>query len=550
MEGEERVIAGRYRLLELRGQGGMADVYHAVDERLGRDVAVKLLLTPYARDPQFVERFRREAKSAAALNHPNVVAVYDWGADADTYYMVMEYVSGPTLKDVIGTRGPLPEEEALAIAAQAASGLATAHAHDLVHRDIKPHNILLAPDGRAKVADFGIAYAAGATRFTVGNAVTGTAAYMSPEQAQFHGVDPRSDVYSLGIVLYEMLAGAVPYREGSAIEIAMQHVNAAIPDLRAMRPDLHATTLAVLHRALAKDPAGRYPDAASFGAALRTAGEALGPVPPEPANSMATVRMPRRDPHRPAAVAARPPREQGRTGLRAALFAVPLLLAGAIAALVFALTRPSPRTHGGTALNIATSTPSPTTTRKAARAHVPHASPTPSSTPTSPPPTATTGGAPATVPATPVPISTTLPTTAPAPAAAHGRGPPPGTGNNGFTGSSSSGPIQAVLTFYSDVIRQDFTDATTLWTSAMQGQCAPATCIDQEFTANSIANVRAGLVAEHGNQATVAVTLDETGSHGPSHLTGDWYLVRVRGQWLLNGESFCRAAGDSNCGNG
>ena len=203
---------GHYSLREPLGSGGMAEVFLAHDEILERDVALKILKEQYADNGGFVERFRREARSAASLNHPNIIVIYDWGRSANgTYCMAMEYASGGTLKDRIRKDRPLPPQKAVEVATQIAQALGFAHERGVIHRDVKPHNVLLSEAGKAKVADFGIARAAAATTTSRSNLILGTASYMSPEQAKGGRVSPASDLYSLGIVLYEMLTGVLPY---------------------------------------------------------------------------------------------------------------------------------------------------------------------------------------------------------------------------------------------------------------------------------------------------------------------------------------------------
>ncbi|MGH2442760.1 MAG: protein kinase domain-containing protein, partial [Chloroflexota bacterium] len=290
---ESKRIAGRYQIEGLLGRGGMARVYLAVDTMLGRQVAVKVLNSDGVSDPTFVERFRREARSAAQLNHPNIVAVYDWGEEdrefGSTYYMVMEYIDGPTLKQVIADRAPLSEVEALDVAEQVATALDVAHGHGIIHRDVKPHNILLAPDGWVKMTDFGIAQATGVSRLTLENVVTGSPHYLSPEQARGDRVDARSDLYSLGIVLYEMLTGWEPFGGASVQEVLTQHVHEPPPSLREHNAKISAVTESVVGIALAKAPSDRFADAAAMRDALRQARRAprdetvaAAPIPPPP----------------------------------------------------------------------------------------------------------------------------------------------------------------------------------------------------------------------------------------------------------------------------
>ena len=276
---DRRVLANRYTLLEVLGSGGMALVYLARDKVLERDVALKVLREHYADDEEFVERFRREAKNAASLNHPNVVQIYDQGrAEDGTYFMAMEYVPGGTLKEHIAKRGSLEPSEAAGIASQVAEALALAHGRGIVHRDIKPQNVLLTTSGEAKVADFGIARAASARTMTEANVVLGTAAYMSPEQVGGERVGPKSDLYSLGIVLYEMLTGALPLRGDDPIATAMKHINQPAPHPRDANPTIPEGLDALSAKLLAKDPQQRYPGAAELAEDLRRIRDGLSPL--------------------------------------------------------------------------------------------------------------------------------------------------------------------------------------------------------------------------------------------------------------------------------
>jgi len=265
-----RLVSGRYVLQGLLGQGGMADVELAYDQLLDRHVAIKILHHRYANDPQFIARFRREAQAAASLNHPNIVAVYDTGDHEGRPYIVMEYVAGRSLKEVLASEGMLPQRAA-EIAADAASALHYSHERALVHRDVKPGNIMVSDDGVVKVTDFGIARAVGAESVTQTAAVFGTAAYVSPEQAQGQEVDRRSDVYSLGCCLYEMLTHRQPFAADSAVALAYKHVSEdPIPPTR-LNPDISAALEAVTMKALAKDPAARYQTAQDLSLDLQRA---------------------------------------------------------------------------------------------------------------------------------------------------------------------------------------------------------------------------------------------------------------------------------------
>jgi eukaryotic-like serine/threonine-protein kinase len=252
------VFDGRYRIVRKLGTGGMADVYLAEDQELGRRVAIKILNDRHAADDQFVERFRREAKNAAGLSHPNIVSVYDRGTAEGTYYIAMEFLDGRSLKELIVSRGPAPVKTAVEYARQILAAVGFAHRHGIVHRDIKPHNVLVAGDeGRLKVTDFGIARS-GASQMTEVGSIIGTAQYLSPEQARGAPVDQTSDLYSVGVVLYELLTGQVPFTGDTPLEIAMKHLSEVPKPPSELRPEVpHDLDLVVL-RALAKDPADRY----------------------------------------------------------------------------------------------------------------------------------------------------------------------------------------------------------------------------------------------------------------------------------------------------
>jgi serine/threonine-protein kinase len=265
------VLAGRYELGRVLGAGGMATVYLAVDQLLDRQVAVKVLNPPYALDPGFVERFRAEARTAARLNHPSIVAVFDSGSDGGVPYLVMEHVPGESLAALLHRNGPLPPRRAAELAGQVCVALAAAHAQGVVHRDVKPGNVLLAGDGRVKVGDFGIAKAAAAPALTGEGEVLGTAAYLPPEQAQGGPVDARSDLYALGCVLYELLTGAPPF--GSAADspplaVAARQVSQPREPPSARNPWVDPALDAVVLTAMAKQPDRRYQSAAAMGADL------------------------------------------------------------------------------------------------------------------------------------------------------------------------------------------------------------------------------------------------------------------------------------------
>ncbi len=252
------VLSGRYKLEAKLGSGGMSTVYLANDATLDRAVAVKVMHREMSEQPDQLERFRQEARAVAKLSHPNVVAVIDAGEDGGHPYIVFEYVEGETLKQRIARLGALDTQEALAYAIEIARGLTVAHARNMVHRDIKPQNVLIDAEGRAKLTDFGISRQLEQDGMTATGRVLGTTDYVAPEQAMGHPVDPRSDIYSLGVVLYEMLIGQVPFHADSQVGVAMKHVNEELPDVQQRRPEISAATALVVERATDKDPAQRY----------------------------------------------------------------------------------------------------------------------------------------------------------------------------------------------------------------------------------------------------------------------------------------------------
>ena len=259
-----QVLLDRYEVGRLLGAGGMAEVFEGRDRLLARRVAIKVPLAQHAHDPEFAQRFRREAQAAASLSHPGVVAVYDTGSENGTHFIVMEYVDGRTLKDVIRAEAPLYPDRAAEICADVCSALAAAHARGLVHRDVKPANIMLMPDGRVKLMDLGIARAAAGETATQTAAMLGTAQYLSPEQAQGQAVDYRSDLYSLGCCLYEMLTGTVPFTGATPVAIAYRHVREDPTPPRQLNPDVPAPLEAICLKAMAKLPDNRYQTAAEF----------------------------------------------------------------------------------------------------------------------------------------------------------------------------------------------------------------------------------------------------------------------------------------------
>jgi eukaryotic-like serine/threonine-protein kinase len=300
------LISGRYELEELVGSGGMSSVYRAHDRLLERTVALKILHEQFTRDDDYVERFRREARAVAQLAHPNIVTVIDRGEQDGRQFIVFEYVDGMNLKELMTQEGPLSPREAIELALQVARGLSFAHESGLVHRDVKPQNVLLDADGRAKVTDFGIAHAVDVDGMTITGTIMGTSNYIAPEQARGQPVDEQTDVYSLGCVLYELLAGDVPFDGDNFVAVAMRHVNDPVPSVRDVRPDVPPRLDWAIQQAMAKDHDERFESMADFAAELEACHAELDGnegatmvVPPQPrprprAKSRRPARAPRR----------------------------------------------------------------------------------------------------------------------------------------------------------------------------------------------------------------------------------------------------------------
>ncbi|MBQ1941511.1 MAG: Stk1 family PASTA domain-containing Ser/Thr kinase [Selenomonadaceae bacterium] len=295
----QRILAGRYELQENIGGGGMADVYRAYDKLLDRSVAVKILHPQLANDAEFIEKFRREATGAAKLTHPNIVNIYDVGEDNGSQYIIMEYVAGHTLKEVIQSQGHIEPQLAVKFAKEIASALEAAHRNNLVHCDIKPHNILVMEDGHIKVTDFGIARAVSSCTMTYNGNVMGSVHYFSPEQAKGTAISPKSDIYSLGVVLYEMLTGELPYNGETAISIALKHLQEEPVAIRQLQPSVPPVLEAIVQKAMAKDPAMRptstemFKDLEQAKAMLAVKGNMGGVAGGEASDPFATQVIPR-----------------------------------------------------------------------------------------------------------------------------------------------------------------------------------------------------------------------------------------------------------------
>jgi serine/threonine-protein kinase len=407
-------LVNRYVLQDRLGAGAAAEVWRATDQRLARTVAIKILRPQYVSDPEARERFEREARAAAGLSHPNVVDVYDYGETDGTVFIAMQYVDGQDLKRTIAARGRLPGPDAARIALAICQGLTAAHRHGLIHRDIKPQNILIDRNGTVRITDFGVAKALSGPNLTQTGMTYGTAAYLSPEQATGQPVGPASDVYALGVVLYEMLCGQPPFQGENAAAVAYQQVYQAPPPLRACAPDVPDALAAIVDRTLEKNPALRFPTAATLARALDAyLADAPRAAPPEPVPAPMPAPPAPPAPAGPATAPLAAIPAPARSGF-APWMAVPvvalLLLACGFGALQTGMLNV---TLGG-----APSSPTPVLTRLAGG----EASATPGTAPTPPPgaaPTATTA-APAPEPPTPEPPAATQPPAPPVPTVAGG----------------------------------------------------------------------------------------------------------------------------------
>jgi eukaryotic-like serine/threonine-protein kinase len=540
----ERVLAGRYRLLGILGQGGMAVVHQAHDELLDRDVAVKVLRAGYAEDPEFVSRFRREARHAASLHHPNIVTIHDTGVDPETGsdYIVMQLVDGPDLARILERRGPLAIGFAVRIGIETAQALAYAHEHGITHRDIKPANILVDADGEIRVADFGIARAVTDAGATTAGTMIGSPQYASPEQVMGERVGQRSDLYSLGVVLYEALTGRRPFDGPSPAAVALERLRVKPRPLTSIDPTIPRPLEQIVMRLLERRPEARPASAGDVAAELdafraRELGGVRRPgTRPRGAAAAvaaaATVRAPTQVTALPTPAE---PEERRRRGafpasLAAAVLAILLLITGTIGGIL--VLGEGNRQAGGVASDTFTPGESPGDV-----AVVPVASPTPSPLVTplvTPVPTASPTPTPSAPPTErpvvrPSPKVTARPTARPTPRP---------TPRPASVAGPARDPAETVARFYSLVERHDYDAAAALWSPRMRRQYPPSRYIDGRFDATTridINRLRIQRMSVSSRTAVVAIDITEYRSSGSARRwVGSWDLVLINGAWLMD----------------
>ena len=547
MQAPGTLLNGRYRLGPPIGEGGMAIVYRAHDETLDRNVAVKILRPQYGADRAFVRRFRQEARSAASLSHPGIAPVFDTGVDAGRQYIVMALVEGQDLERVLAAEGPLPPREALRIGADVADALQAAHDAGIVHRDVKPANIIITATGEVRVVDFGIARALGHSRTTQSGLLVGSVQYVSPEQVLNEAIGPRSDVYSLGIVLYEMLTGIRPFDGPAPVAVAVERLRSVPPSPGHIRRGIPRDVDALVMRAIERDPADRFPSARTFADALRGVRDrrssrgaralaaAGGPGEGAALGATGSRRAPGLKPQGMAAASvssapgSRPRRERRRpmTARRRDLLRfLPLGVVLGLAIISLPLLGGMLGGRGGTLGETASARPSEVGGGPAAGAS---ATPSPETSPTiAPTPIATATPAP-----TPVAVQPTLP-----PAIA-----PPATPVPATAAPVTGSPTEVVARFYELVVAGDFDAAAGLWSDRMRAEYPPEGYIDGRFAPTTrIDLLRNDLVDidEAAGTATVAVDLVEYRSSGPSprRFVGQWDLIRTPDGWRMDEPHF------------
>ena len=500
---EHRVIGGRYGLGERIGRGGMATVYRAHDQQLGRSVALKMMRPDLGEDPRFVERFEAEARRAASVSHPNVVSVYDVGTDGSPY-MVMELVEGGDVAKALAADGRMEPARGATLAADAAGARQAAHDAGLVPRDVQPGNILLGRDGRAMVADFGIARATGEDGMTKTGATLGSVEYFSPEQARGEEATPASDVYALGVVLFEMLTGRRPFTGATPYAVATARLHQPPPDPRRLVAEVPDGLAEITLRAMAADPARRYASAGAMREALLEWLEGAQPVGPPAAAQPAT--------------AARRDRRSGIGWLLpAGLVLVALLVGGYLGGRMLFPELPEledvPAVIVGSAGGGVLPTATPTATPQPSPTEEPETTPEPTpppATPAPPPPEATPEPAPPTTPApTPAPIAV-------------------------------ASAQDAVVAFYSAVEDGRFDQAYALWSARMKDEYPRQGNLDDRWADTADVTFTELYVAEQtASTATVQANFVETyDSGGSRQFVGYWRLVRVDGRWLLDDPTY------------